>query len=130
VGALLLPLASCGGPRHEFAEVEGKVTLGGAPLHGAVVRFYPVSEDREQPPFATGMTDADGTYTLSHGTGEPGALVGANRVVVYWPARDLRGDGPPPSRPIPTRYASALDSPLTFEVKPGPRQTINLPLEE
>jgi hypothetical protein len=126
----VLTLSACHGPRHEFAEVEGKVTLEGKPLHGAIVRFYPVSEDKEQPPVATGLTDADGAYKLTHGPAEPGALVGVNRVVVYWPSRDLRGDGPAPSRPIPTRYASPIDSPLTFDVKAGARQTINLALEE
>jgi hypothetical protein len=125
-----LVLSSCKGQVHEFAEVDGKVSLGGAPLHGAIVRFYPMSEEKQQLPYATARTDADGAYFLKHGKDEPGALIGQNRVVVYWPSRDMRGDAPPPSRLIPLKYASAQESPLIVEVKTGGRQTVNLVLEE
>lgn len=135
-GLVLALAAGCSGPRQEFAEVEGKVTLNGRPLAGAIVRFYPITEQKEQPPYASGITDAAGYYTLTHEGDEPGALVGRNCVVVYWPSRDLResrGDGPPlptPSRPIPIRYTVANDTPLTFEVKAGDRQTMDLKLED
>src|SRR5262245_34539488 len=88
---LMLALTGCNrAPTLEFAEVEGKVTLNGRPLHGVLVRFYPVSDSKEQLPYATGVTDATGYFTLRHGKDKPGALVGTNRVVVDWPSRDLR----------------------------------------
>jgi hypothetical protein len=122
----LLTLTSCGGPPNEFAEVEGKVTLKGKPLAGAMVRFYPLGDEKKQLPYATGMTDGAGFFSLTHGDDEPGALVGSNRVVVSWPSRDMRGALPAPSQPIPLRYTVADMSPLTVEVKSGGPQTINL----
>src|SRR5262249_1731154 len=58
----------------EFAEVEGKVTLGDKPLSGAIVTFYPDDEGAEQLPYARGTTDARGAYTLTAVTGQPGAM--------------------------------------------------------
>jgi hypothetical protein len=126
----LLTLTSCGGPPQEFAEVEGKVILKGKPLAGAMVRFYPLGDEKKQLPYATGMTDAGGFFTLTHGDDEPGALVGSSRVVVSWPSRDMRGAQPAPTFPIPLRYTVADLSPLTVEVKSGGPQTFDFVLEE
>jgi hypothetical protein len=129
---VLLALAGCGsGPKLTFAEVEGKVTLGGKPLSGVKVTFYPDSQDVKQLPYATGMTDTAGAYTLTLASGKAGALVGKNRVVVNWPLPERRNDGqrpPPPGPPIPLEYTVAGDTPLIVEVKEGGRQTINLNL--
>jgi hypothetical protein len=129
----LFALAGCGpSVKIDYAEVEGKVTLDGAPLSGAKVTFYPDSEGPEQLPYATGMTDASGAYTLTAVTGKPGAMVGRNRAVVNWPPRERGGPDdpppPPPGPPIPVPYTVAGDTPLLVEVKAGPRQTIDLPL--
>jgi hypothetical protein len=131
---LLLALTSCGTPPPplEFAEVEGKVVLNNRPVTGVMVRFYPISDKREQLPIASGITDAFGTFSLTHQGDKPGALVGPNRVVVQWPSRDIReaaGSGPP-SQAVPLRYTTLLDSPLSIEVKAGARQTVDLRLEE
>jgi hypothetical protein len=137
LSALLLTIVGCGrGPNLEFAEVEGKVTLNNQPLSGVMVRFYPVSQGREQLPYATGMTDVAGMFTLCHHGDKPGALVGPNRAVVSWPSRDLRSaarDGPPPPPPtkeIPLHYTVAGETPLLFEVVAGDRQTIDLHLSD
>jgi hypothetical protein len=133
--SVLLPLVllGCSGPALEFAEVEGQVTLNKKPLSGVLVRFYPVSAGKEQLPYATGMTDADGKYTLWHHDRQAGALVGPNRAVVTWPSRDMRNAGrdkplPPPTETIPIQYTVASDTPLVVEVKSGGRQTIDLPI--
>jgi hypothetical protein len=131
----LLALAGCApSTSFEYAEVEGKVTLGGKPLSGVKVAFYPDNEDAQQLPYATGMTDAAGSYTLTAVTGRQGALVGKNRVVVNWPARDRGADPdkaqPPPGPSIPVLYTVAGQTPLIVEVKAGPRQTIDLPLQK
>jgi hypothetical protein len=131
----LLALVGCAPTTtFDYAEVEGKVTLAGKPLSGVKVTFYPDNEGAEQLPYASGMTDGTGTYTLTAVTGKPGALVGKNRVVVNWPLRD-RGadpDKPPPlsGPPIPIDYTVAGQTPLRVEVKAGPRQTIDLPLQK
>jgi len=133
---LILASAGCSGPKLEFAEVEGKVTLNKKPLAGVIVRFYPVSEGKEQLPYATGMTDEAGVYTLMHQDNKPGALVGKNHAVVYWPSRDLRGadregnQAPSPGPPIPLEYTVPSQTPFNVEVKPGESQTIDLPLKD
>ena len=127
----LLLLAGCGlGTKLEYAEVEGTVTLGGKTLSGVYVTFYPDSEGTEQLPYATGKTDGTGRYSLALQSGKPGALVGKNRVVVNWPAPERRDDQPrpQPSPAIPVQYTVATETPLIVEVKPGGRQTIDLPL--
>ena len=132
----ILFLAGCGSSGHEYAKVEGKVTLNNKPLAGVMVRFYPMSDRKEQLPIATGFTDQTGFYTLACRNNQPGAVVGSNRAVVSWPARDIREAGhngqplPAPSVPIPAHYATASDTPLTVEVKLGETNTIDLPLED
>jgi hypothetical protein len=131
---VLLGLAGCS-QRFEFAEVEGLVTLDGAPLPGVQVAFYPDSDGADQLPYATGAANDQGVYHLTAELGRPGALVGKNRVVVNWPLRDRGADPdvrPPPisGPPIPIPYTQAAGTPLLVEVKPGPRQTIDLPLHK
>ncbi len=133
----LVLLAGCSGKNFEFAEVEGKVTLNNHPLVGALVKYYPIHEGREQLPVAMGMTDDAGMYNLARQGDKAGALVGPNRVVVAWPSRDMRAvlgkDGKPapaPSAVIPLEYTTALETPLKVEVKAGGRQNIDLPLTD
>lgn len=125
---VLLALTGCGKPQ-VYAEVEGKVTLNGQPLPGVHVWFYPEADGNEQPPYATGLTDSQGAYTLTAATGKRGALVGKNRVVVNRPPGG-RSDNPnpPPGPPIPVAYTQVMDTPLIVEVQPGPKQTINVDL--
>ena len=128
--AAVLTAVGCGQP-HDFAQVAGKVTLDGRPLAGVRIWFYPEAEGREQPPYATGTTDAAGVYKLTAETGAPGALVGKNRVVVNWPLPERdpnKPPPPPPGPPIPIPYTQAADTPLVVEVKAGPPQTIDVPL--
>src|ERR1019366_5062373 len=121
--AALLMVVGCGRSR-DYAQVEGKVTMAGRPLAGVRVWFYPEAEGVEQPPIATGTTDASGVYTLTAETGKPGALVGKNRVVVNWPLPERDPSKPPPrllGPPIPLPYTQAVDTPLSFVVKSGPK---------
>jgi hypothetical protein len=135
VAAIVLVVAGCG-PKLEFAEVSGKVTMNKKPVAGVFVQFYPLSDAREQLPSASAKTDGQGNYTLTHDGDKPGALVGLNRVVVYWPSRDQRGEGrdgkplPPPSPAIPVRYTVVTKSQLEFDVKAGPPQTFDIHLED
>jgi hypothetical protein len=132
---VLLAVSGCGGPKLEFAEVDGRVTLYGKPLTGVMVRFYPIDGGREQLPSASALTDAGGVYNLRH-SDQPGALVGRSRAVVSWPSRDLLDAGRGgsarliPDPPIPLRYTVAGETPLIVDVKAGGRQTINLSLED
>jgi hypothetical protein len=128
-GVVLLALPGCGSPKHDFAEVEGKVTLNGKPLEGVVVTFYPDSDGAEQLPYAKGTTDASGVYALTSRTAQPGALVGKHRVVVSWPPKERRDD--PDREPrIPIDYTVVTQTPFVFDVNAGGRQTIDLPLKK
>src|SRR5262245_1497411 len=133
VPMVILAAAGCGGPKMA-PEVSGTVTMGGHPLEGVVVTFYPMTEGRDGLPFSKGTTDAAGHYTLTLPDGKPGAVVGQSRVVVNWPPRE-RTDTPgtQPKRPvqpfIPVRYTVATETPLIYEVKVGTAQVIDLALD-
>jgi hypothetical protein len=128
--AVLATVTGCGGPTHEFAPVEGKVTLNGRPLVGVIVKFYPASETTTQLPVATGITDEAGVFRLSVSENRPGAVVGPNIAVVRWPVRDRAAPPPVPDVPIPVQFSVVTESPLQFEVKAGLGQTINLILDD
>src|SRR5580704_11532058 len=81
VSFLLAGLAGCGyGRGFEVARVSGKVTLNGKPLSGATVALEPESKAKDVGPGASGVTDADGTYSLTTIDGKQGATVGPNIV--------------------------------------------------
>jgi hypothetical protein len=108
--------------------------MGGKPLSGVIVTYYPVTEGTEALPVATGKTDSAGRYSLELKDGKPGATVGQNRAVVNWPLRD-RSDQQD-QRPkqaaqpfIPVRYTVASETPLIVVVKPGGPQSIDLTLD-
>jgi len=129
VGLVVCMLLSGCGQRFEYAEVSGKVSMGGHALAGVFVTFFPDDDGPEQLPYSMGTTDANGIYKLTTTTGKPGALVGTHRVVVNWPSRDRREPNTPePSPPIPVPYTVATDTPLKVEVKAGPPQAIDLTL--
>jgi hypothetical protein len=63
----------------EFAEVEGKLVKGGTPLKNVRVEFWPEGDG----PKSSGVTDAEGRYTLKSEDGKKvGAVVGAHKVVL------------------------------------------------
>jgi hypothetical protein len=121
----LLALSGCGGPKFDYAEVEGTVTLNNKPLSGVLVRFVPRSDGKEQLPSSSGTTDDAGRFKLTHHGSIPGALVGSHCAVVRRP--NTRDEVK--REPIPAHYSVVDESPLTVTVKAGPRQTIDLALE-
>jgi hypothetical protein len=129
-GTSLLCLPGCGEKPIEFGDVSGVVTVGGKKHANLVVRFLPEPEKgKELPINATGRTDAQGKYTLTHvkdGVEAPGAPVGWHRVLVEDASRGPtpQGQTPPPPLISPT-YASPASTPIKKEVKPG-AQTIDL----
>ena len=63
----------------EFAEVEGKLVKGSTPLKNVRVEFWPEGDG----PKSTGVTDAEGRYTLKSEDGRTvGAVVGPHRIVL------------------------------------------------
>lgn len=125
--ALLGAVASAGCGGNNFAEVEGTVTLNGAPLDNVQVEFLPDPEHGTTGPRSTGTTDAQGRFKLVGDDQRPGAAVGKHRVLIQdlkqWegisPSREDSNKPLKPSR-LPARYTDVLSTPFkNIEVKPG-----------
>lgn len=132
LGALAAGVAGCGGGP-QLADVEGTVTQGGKPLDRIQVEFHPEGPG----PRSTAVTDSAGKFTLKSDTkGRPGAVVGANKVV-------LRDVGMYPDRPltkddnntdfsagkkirIKPAYGDPAKTPVSKTVEGGKKNTINI----
>ena len=83
IGALVL--VGCGKP--PMHQVQGTVRLGGKPLGGCKVGFFPDATqfDPNRHGFGFGITDAAGHYLIQHPQGESGIWAGAYKVIlVAW----------------------------------------------
>ena len=77
---MLIPtLVGCGGQRP--VKVSGTVKLHGQPIEGATVQFVPVKEGGRP---ATGMTKADGGFSLTTIEDQDGAMPGEYKVVITY----------------------------------------------
>lgn len=62
-----------------YQKVEGTVTLGGSPVEGATVTFYPTSEGGQA---ASAITDANGKFKLTNPTNDKGIPKGTYKVTI------------------------------------------------
>lgn len=127
----LFMLGCSGGESLELIETKGKVLLGGEPVEGAVVTFYP-----EDGPAAQGRTDASGLFTLST-NGEAGAVAGKHRIAVT-----KSSEAPPSNTPedlsaaaesakaFPAKYADPATSKLEETVSADGENNFELKLEK
>lgn len=120
-------LAGCrGSDTPPLGEVEGTVTLGGQPLAGARISFYPKDGGRS----SEAVTDASGHYTLQYTGAEPGAKVGLHKVSIstFEEGRQQDDGRPIPGVPekVPAKYNK--ETTLEQEVKSG-KQTIDFQLD-
>jgi hypothetical protein len=130
---VLVGLTAIGcGPKQQFAEVSGVVTLNGKPMPDALVEFLPDPEKGTQGPMSMGTTNAEGRFRLvcSDSDRRDGAVVGFHRVLIQ-DARsipkarsDFSKEKPPEN--VPSRvsyiYGKAASTPLRQEVRPGPQE--------
>lgn len=131
LGVLLLA-TGCGGVK--AVPVSGTVTVDGVPLEDVAVNFTPIAAEGAEGPGSSGVTDAQGRYSLRT-IGDRrvrGAVVGKHRVVlserlVVDPDSDPYDPKITPEESearlqrISSRYKlppSAQDTSLTFEVPP------------
>lgn len=105
---LAAALNGCGGSAEvpALGTVTGTVTLDGEPLVGVNVVFKP-ADGRA----ATGLTDAEGKYTLMYNSNNPGSKTGANKVAMEWPT------GASDAKLLPSKYTSKSE--LTADVVAG-----------
>jgi hypothetical protein len=110
-------------------KVEGVVTLDGEKVSGVMVMFLPVKKAEGKPAF--GVTDEEGTFTLSTSNPGDGAVPGEYKVVITENATaNKQGNtnkGAPRKR-IPKQYSDQNTSSLTFQVNPE-RKRIQINLQ-
>jgi len=141
-----LALALCSGCGRDAppATVEGTVRLGGRPLDNCLVTFLPEPGQGTDSPHSAGLTDEHGRFRLRRADQQDGVATGWHRVTVLDRSvstgvrrRDhgtldvaVEESTPPPVRHsrVAPRYASATETPLRKEVKPG-HQVIDVDLE-
>lgn len=129
-------LAGCG-QKSDLVLVSGVVTLDGRPVENAAVLFMRTFEDKGLP--ASGVTDAQGRFTLETHPHGLGALPGLYQVTVTCKkvsgivasADDLSGQVPPGGVKeewiTPRKYADPQTSGLEVNVEPGmPPVELNL----
>jgi hypothetical protein len=114
-----LGMSGCGGgddgpPPPETAPVTGKVSYNGEPVEGATVIFSVVGAPRS----ATGMTNAQGQYTLStFGSGD-GAILGENTVsIVKTEGGEVQSDAPGEEGQGPAVFGTDLDGKTPEEME-------------
>jgi hypothetical protein len=118
----LLVLGGCGGKTHDLAKVSGTVTLDNQPLAEARVVFQPIGTGKGNPgPGSSGVTDANGRYSLRAATDAVGAVVGSHRVSITLGTGTTNPDSDQPAKPtrrqLPARYNTNTE--LTCEVPAG-----------
>lgn len=102
-----------------LGQVSGVVTLDGKPVSGATVYFAPEKREYKRDKVsrglplrtATGLTDADGRYSLTYVDTVSGTFLGTNRVSVQ-PMMDEKG-----KNKVPTAWGR--ESKNTFDVVEG-----------
>jgi hypothetical protein len=132
--AVLLFFLGCTKTPPPLTEVEGVVLLDGQPLPSAEVQFVPDLASFGSEQNSTAVTDDQGHFRLKcQRNGEFGAVVGKHFVLVKEapPPTELRSGSAESrqklaaaqaklkNRPIPARYSSVSQTPLTIEVTPG-----------
>lgn len=105
----------CGSSEHsDLGQIEGTVTLDGAPYPNAMVTFTPA---KGRP--SRGVTDEQGHYELIYLRDTRGAEIGDHKVLITTvpPITSDSEPGPPPKEVIPARYNRRSE--LTETVEPG-----------
>lgn len=127
---LLVALVGCGPTINlpPLAAVSGTVTLDGTPLTTGMVQFTPDNSKGTQGAASTGAIGPDGRYTLSVADSASGAMVGWHRVSVVARAAPKDETDTAPMLLVPERYINPATSGLSFEVKAGEANVIDLKL--
>lgn len=111
---LSLPLFAACGRGNDRCAVSGSVTLGGQPVDPGNIQFSPLGENQAS---ASGAPILGGQYSISR---EGGLLPGKYLVRIYWPEKNVLGQGrgvPLPKERVPAKYN--INSELTAEIRAG-----------
>ncbi len=123
----VIVLAVSGCQQSDTVMVTGTVTMNGQPIEKAEVVFHPKKGGR----FASGVTDAQGHFSLSTAKPGDGAVPGEYMATLgeYYPPdappSPPKGGGFLPSR-FPTKYADPSKSPVTVTVERGKKNELTI----
>jgi len=88
VALFTLSFASCGSARdRKLYPVDGKVLYNGKPAAGVQVIFHPQNDSSPQAAVPSGVTDEEGSFTLTSYNTAKGAPAGSYYVLLFWPKR-------------------------------------------
>jgi len=115
IPAMLLLMTGCGGSdRPALAPASGIVKLDGAPVEGATVTFIPAEGGRP----GSGMTNAEGRYTIETYADASGSIVGEHKVAVMKISGEgayaLQGASSPTPTPTPEGGGETVDPSLSL----------------
>jgi hypothetical protein len=107
------------GRKSNVVPVSGRVTFDGQPLANVAINFGPQTGGLDGAYAAYGKTDANGHYTLKLvDGGQPGAMIGKNRVTLN--EAGLGGESDGAASRIPFKLPpTARDGTIHFDVPPG-----------
>lgn len=109
-----------------LSPVRGKVIYQNQPLSGALVTFHPKGESNLKTIPSTGLTDNEGTFTLT--TGDKGGAPPGEYVITIICSEDVKGKKAISTGPVETKdrlngaYADKNSSKIFVTVKPGENQ--------
>lgn len=107
--AIVLLAGGCGGDGYATSVVTGTVTYKGKPAAGLRIEFAPVDGPKLGRPPATGITGADGRYSLVRPGNKPGAVAGPSSVAFF----TIEG------RPTSVPAEAVQDRTFDVDVAPG-----------
>lgn len=103
--------------------VTGTVKLDGKPAEGVTVTFVPAANNKGNP--SSGVTNAEGKYTLVYRNGAPGVAVG-DYVAMFSKLTQKDGSPIPPDKTAAD--VMAIDQiPEKFRMMENPRYTVSVP---
>jgi hypothetical protein len=121
----LMALAGCAPAPPATVPVSGIVTIDGKPAAGILVQYNPDFNTGGKVVASSGVTGADGRYTLKTDAGLPGALIGKHKIVLIDNefangAEDANGNPIKPTKKlvnrIPQQYLAAGSTPAEMIV--------------
>jgi hypothetical protein len=118
---------SCSDSASSLNPVQGKVLLNGQPLAGALVTLHPKEGADIRTIPSTGLSKADGTFTIMTGD-KAGAAAGSYIVTIICSEvvkskEGIISTGPPETQDrLKGAYADRAKSSITVDVKKGPNQ--------
>lgn len=109
VVTVLALAGGCRGEGYQTSVVSGTVTYKGKPVADLRIEFAPADGPKLGRPPATGVTAADGSYSLVRPGNKPGAVAGPNDVAFFV----IEG------KPTSVSVDAIQDRVITVEVQPG-----------